>query len=1110
MFFVLCNNNYFYFLFNILFFLFFVKNFVYQFFNYSKITLSNNCKNQTVLFDFFYYWNGSHYRYQLINELRQFIILKLSNSRFLITSWLHWNLFFILSGKSDTKTPSRIQGNPFTNDSWKGRGFWHFPDDLTFQEIAVVARHIRMLRSAAERENRAFTALDTVPLYLRLMHDIANRIEAQEWHVRENLINQQYIDAWELLRNEKEATPEQIKYWLNIMAQKIELSLFQQLAYHGALEAEMKNLTPPEQPKLFETGQKLIDALAENQKEYVRLTKSKKYLADLQKMVDETDPANLQLDLGYVFVYVFGDYTEEEAIEVSLQAREAGERAIMALKQMPQHEITALRQDLPVWSTLISADDITDKVLEFASDSFPYDFDYLTDLHWRWKQWRPEAFADIEVQSFDPIMTEIDSSFPEGHTMSEYMLVAFAVSTIFMRGLLDEPLLQQTSIQLPQQLKEMPVVYGSRGMHIATKDELHNLYQKKNVAALDYIAQAKEAANGIDVPPSSFSWGGLITGICFFGILYYYRHEVWTFIDESATSILTNKSKFRIRYERTQELLRKKEAALKYIEEQNRAKWERFRDEVALSYAPNERDLRTVSERNRDLFIEALWNDWREFTELVDPYFLWFLENAATIKILFWYYSAIYLYVFLLKKLFPFENRFRQWFFWRAFKDRKFHGYGKREEEELPNRFKDNWPKLYNIKEKIVLFVRTLYYNAIYCSRFDYFLLLLFVTSIAWLLCWFITDWRFHFTNPEIASAQYYIIDDTCKWSHTQQFPLFDTLASNIYKTDLLLAKYLEPQTILYPDGTDSLFLTKGSLLPDLPLESGCWPRFWAAQITYGRGDWYYREDIPLFTNDAWNDYWVWTHFRGIFRYSPYSVEAFNAIVRPTLIQGELKAFLWIPLAILNIVLMWWNFINPRLGEWEDLDNPDNLISGPERVYINENQKLLIEADEKKIYAEKMDAHVAIWKTSNLREEDNATLTFFLEKSALAWEEARREASEKHWLPYTKIVDRDGMPRPFNSRDRGHDREYVWERIKEDRQAYRQLCHEAMYNHWTPYEIMLTKIYQEKNIFVYWVSWLYFRYQYHKTLVLPVYRSKWEELVQDDPHPDDEIYGSGG
>ncbi len=42
------------------------------------------------------------------------------------------------------------------------------------------------------------------------------------------------------------------------------------------------------------------------------------------------------------------------------------------------------------------------------------------------------------------------------------------------------------------------------------------------------------------------------------------------------------------------------------MEDQNRAKWERFRDDVALSYAPKERDLRTVSELNRDLFIEAL------------------------------------------------------------------------------------------------------------------------------------------------------------------------------------------------------------------------------------------------------------------------------------------------------------------------------------------------------------------------------------------------------------------------------------------------------------------------------------------------------------------------
>jgi len=43
-----------------------------------------------------------------------------------------------------------------------------------------------------------------------------------------------------------------------------------------------------------------------------------------------------------------------------------------------------------------------------------------------------------------------------------------------------------------------------------------------------------------------------------------------------------------------------------------------------------------------------------------------------------------------------------------------------------------------------------------------------------------------------------------------------------------------------------------------------------------------------------------------------------------------------------------------------DVENPDNLLSGPDRVYLNETQQKSIETDEIKIYAEKMDKVIAV------------------------------------------------------------------------------------------------------------------------------------------------------
>jgi len=42
-----------------------------------------------------------------------------------------------------------------------------------------------------------------------------------------------------------------------------------------------------------------------------------------------------------------------------------------------------------------------------------------------------------------------------------------------------------------------------------------------------------------------------------------------------------------------------------------------------------------------------------------------------------------------------------------------------------------------------------------------------------------------------------------------------------------------------------------------------------------------------------------------------------------------------------------------------DLDNPNNLLTGPNRVFVNDSQRFLIESDERKRYDELMDNVIA-------------------------------------------------------------------------------------------------------------------------------------------------------
>ena len=259
---------------------------------------------------------------------------------------------------------------------------------------------------------------------------------------------------------------------------------------------------------------------------------------------------------------------------------------------------------------------------------------------------------------------------------------------------------------------------------------------------------------------------------------------------------------------------------------------------------------------------------------------------------------------------------------------------------------------------------------------------------------------------------------------------------------------------------------------------------------------------------DLWER--CWRLRPGTFATIPDKKDIATAYFTQQFKNGSWQYYVIIPLFCINFGLFWWHFWHPRLGFWENMDNPRNLISGPDRVFLNDAQKELIEREENNLYVKYMDESIAVWRLKKMSESSEETFREILAASALNWDKARKEASEKHWLPYTLNRDRHGLPRRFNESDRGVDRKLVWIQINNKRREEVEIEKQAHIDQWVPYQEKLNIAWEKQNILFYMFTKMTLIYLFNKNYKAPKFKlSKWEEMVEDDPLPEDEDYDEG-
>lgn len=271
---------------------------------------------------------------------------------------------------------------------------------------------------------------------------------------------------------------------------------------------------------------------------------------------------------------------------------------------------------------------------------------------------------------------------------------------------------------------------------------------------------------------------------------------------------------------------------------------------------------------------------------------------------------------------------------------------------------------------------------------------------------------------------------------------------------------------------------------------------------------------------DTWNALWekTWmyenkpylktTKLRQTFRSTLFD-EEFQAFAveklserKPTLLSsgwGYWLSLVWV-LSSCGISIWWHYFFCPvELNKQIDLDNPNNLLTGPNRVFISEDQKYLIEREESQRYIELMDNAVVQWRLLNIPEDSPATLEFLLKYSGEAFKIARREITEKHWLPYSIRFDSDEItPQTFTRQARGLDRRFLWEQIAKERNTNDLLTRTHAIALLEEYKKTLKEFRIHNSTSRYTIRYfleifkIWYKYKTNKTK--PKYETKWHDL----------------
>ena len=223
----------------------------------------------------------------------------------------------------------------------------------------------------------------------------------------------------------------------------------------------------------------------------------------------------------------------------------------------------------------------------------------------------------------------------------------------------------------------------------------------------------------------------------------------------------------------------------------------------------------------------------------------------------------------------------------------------------------------------------------------------------------------------------------------------------------------------------------------------------------------------------------------------------------PTMFENGYGNWISLTMVVYFIVALWWNcfFNNKTLAKEIDFDNPNNLLTGPNRVFLSEEQRDLIERDESKRYQELMDDVLARWRLLNIPEDSDQTLQFLLDQSEQAFILARREIAEKHWLPYSASLDSEGNPESFTKRARGLDEAFLLECIEAERTSNNNL-YVIHYTEWSNAYKNELKLFMEhatnkKYSVRYILGIIKIKYKYEINYTKPKYETKWHDLGRE-------------